>query len=86
MHNMLPVLMVRNIDHCMTDRAIVNSATVNLLAKTLNKPLTKLFCHIHLLEATTRKWFATGTVCQVERQPSTSEATQYASLGLEYQG
>ena len=28
-------------------RAIVNSATVNLIAKTLNKPLTKLFCHIH---------------------------------------
>ena len=39
--------MVRNINHCMTDRAIVNSATVNILAKTWKKPLTKLFCHIH---------------------------------------
>ena len=48
--------MVRNINHCMIDRAIVNSDAVNILTKTWNKRLTKLFCHIHSLEAlTTRK-------------------------------
>ena len=49
--------MVNNISNTMSDRAVVNSATINIVNKSWGKQLNKLFCNLHPLETVTRKLF-----------------------------